>query len=315
MKPEAVFKAMADQTRLRILQVLTTAELGVCELAEVLGVRQPTVSRHLKTLRQAGLLEARHAGTTAMYYPVRSQNGESEALNDQLIEWIKAQEMPDQLKRRLGEVLANRRTESDRFFAGMSHRWDQLRTDCFGPAFHLEALTALLPKHWTVADVGTGTGYFLPSLCKTFKRVIAIDPVQEMLKTAESRLAAGELDNVEFRSGSANKLPLETDELDLCISSLVLHHEPTPSEAMEEFHRVLKPGGIVLIIEQKTHQLADFHEQMQDRWWGFEPEELAGQLKQAGFGETEIRELDTARPTSSAAPEPPELFLLVGKAK
>ena len=312
MTADVVFKAMADGTRRRILQVLVTTELGVSELVEVLQLPQSTVSRHLKVLRQAGLVDARHAGTSALYFPVQGQNGELTGLNDQMIGWAGGQELSAPLRSRLGQVLRTRRGESDAYFARVAHRWDQMRIECFGPAFHLEAATALLPREWTVADVGTGTGYLLPVLARTFARVIAVDPVAEMLGAARQRVADSGFANVEFRTGTATDLPVEDAELDLCIASLVLHHEPTPTEALAEFRRALKPGGTVLIVEQRAHQLREFHELMQDRWWGFEPEELADQLTQAGFIDTAARPLATAEPTSASAPEAPELFVLTG---
>ena len=312
MATDLVFKAMAEPTRRRILQVLVSTELGVSELVEVLRIPQSTVSRHLKVLRQAGLVDARHEGTSALYFPVRGQNGQTQDLNDQMIGWAGEQELSAPLRSRLGEVLRTRRGESEAYFAQVAHRWDQMRTDCFGPSFHLEAVTALLPRHWTAVDVGTGTGYLLPVLARTFISVIAVDPVGEMLAAARQRVAHGGFDNVDFRRGSATELPVKDGELDLCIASLVLHHEPTPAKALAEFGRGLKDGGRLLIVEQYTHQLREFHDLMQDRWWGFQPEELADQLGQAGFGETEVRPLATAEPMSASAPQAPGLFVLTG---
>ncbi len=311
-EPDILFKTLADGTRRRILQVLLQTELAVSELVEVLGLPQSSVSRHLKGLRDAGLVDARHAGTSATYFPLRSQNGDPADLRDQLVQWTASQELPVGIQSRIREVLHARRSESDAYFARVAHRWDQMRLDCFGPAFHLEALTALLPKSWVVADVGAGTGYLLPVLARQFARVIAIDPVEEMLEAARRRMDMLAADNVEYRSGSAGAPPLDDDSVDLCIASLVLHHDPTPGDALHALYRATKPGGQVLILEQRTHKLAAFHDLMQDRWWGFEPVELESQLAAAGFADTTWHPLASAAPTNHTAPEAPALFVLTG---
>jgi ArsR family transcriptional regulator len=185
-----------------------------------------------------------------------------------------------------------------------------MSTDYFGPSFHLEALTALLPSTWTVADIGTGTGYLLPHLAAAFATVHAIDPVAEMRSAAQARVAAAGLSNVHFHAGTASAIPLADGALDLCIASLVLHHEPQPAQALMELHRVLRPGGKLLIIEQAAHQEQAFHELMQDHWWGFDAEALVAEATTAGFAAARWRMLSTAEPTNHAGPQPPQLFVL-----
>ena len=67
------------------------------------------------------------------------------------------------------------------------------------------------------------------------------------------------------------------------------------------------------MIEQRAHQLQAFHELMQDRWWGFEPTELAEQTRAAGFEDIAFRTLLTVEPANSGAPEAPDLFVLTGR--
>lgn len=61
------FKALADPTRLRIVCLLVNRELCVCDLTEVLQIPQPTISRHMATLKQAGLVLDRRAGKWVHY--------------------------------------------------------------------------------------------------------------------------------------------------------------------------------------------------------------------------------------------------------
>jgi len=309
--PERVFKAMADPTRQKILQVLVRTELAVSELVDVLRLPQSTVSRHLKVLRDAGLVRSRNRATTTIYSPATPAHPNGDTLPGQLLRWAMEQELHRPLAARLDRVVHRRRSESEAFFAQVADRWDQMRLDCFGATFHLEALAAVLPHDWVVADVGTGTGYLLPSLAATFAHVIAIDPVEEMLAAARAR--AGGLDNVEFRRGAATALPIGDGALDLCIASLVLHHEPNPLEAVSEFHRVLKPGGRVLIVEESAHHMQEFHDLMQDRWWGFDASELGQQVVLAGFADVRSRVLLTAEPANGSTVQAPDLFILTGK--
>lgn len=274
MSSDVVFKALADPTRQRILQVIVNQDVNVSELVEVLRQPQSTVSRHLKVLREAELILDRREGTAAVYAavsPAPNGNGVKEGLRGRLLEWVADEPLPRAVARRLDKVLHRRRVRTEAFFERVGHRWDQMRVDCFGAAFPFEALTALLPQEWTVADVGTGTGYLLPSLVARFRRVIAVDPVPAMLEVARSRLDPRDLDHVDFRSGDLSQLPIDEGQVDLALAILVLHHVPSPPEALAELGRIVKPGGRLLIVEHAAHQCAEFHERMQDRWWGFEP--------------------------------------------
>ena len=68
----AVFKAMADPIRLRLLSMITSAggEICVCDLTPQFEVSGPTISHHLKVLREAGLVDCERRGTWVYYWPV-----------------------------------------------------------------------------------------------------------------------------------------------------------------------------------------------------------------------------------------------------
>jgi SAM-dependent methyltransferase len=133
-----------------------------------------------------------------------------------------------------------------------------------------------------------------------------------MLGAAQQRVTIEGLSNVDFRLGTALTARFDEGEIDLCIASLVLHHEPVPADALARMHSVVKPGGKLLVIEQQAHKNQAFFDLMQDRWWGFEPEELAEQVRTAGFTDVQVRPLITANPSSNQAPAAPALFVLTG---
>lgn len=312
-EPDNLLKALADPTRRRIMQTLAESELGVNDLVTVLQIPQSSVSRHLKTLREAGLVDARHEGTSATYFPLPANNGDAGGLRGRLLNWLVDQELPVALRSRLKGVLRARQSENDAYFARVAKHWDRMRTDFFGPCFHLEALVALLPADWVVADIGTGTGYLLPLLSARFARVHAVDPVAEMLEAARARVGPNRPGNVRFHAGTAGEIPLPAESLDLCIASLVLHHEPEPAAALREFARVLRAGGRLLIIEQAAHRHDAFHDLMQDRWWGFDPESLAGEVSAAGFESVNRSPLTTTDLANPTAPPAPALFVLTAQ--
>ncbi len=313
MSSEAVFKALAEPTRRRILQALLQHELSVTELVEVLDQPQSTVSRHLKVLRNAELISDRRNGVAVHYSPSSAAvGGDNSSLQAHLIRWLEREAPPKALQHRIQQVLERRHAETVGFFESVGQRWDQMRTDCFGSSFHLEALTALLPKSWVVADIGAGTGYLLPALAGAFEKVIAIEPVDTLLEAARSRPGLRGADNVDFRSGDLRELPMADEEVDLAIAMSVLHHVPDPAAALGEIGRVVKPKGRVLVVEQHAHRCEAFREMMGGRWWGFECQRLAEMVQEAGFEDVTCRELQTAGPTSASAPETPDLFVLTG---
>ena len=309
MGSEAVFKAMADATRQRILQVLLRHELSVSELVEVLGQPQSTVSRHLRVLRDAELISDRRNGVTVHYAMAPMVvGGDSDTVQAHVVRWLEGESVPKPVGRRIERVLERRHAETVSFFHDVGRRWDEMRTDFFGTSFHLEALTALLLKTWVVADIGTGSGYLLPVLAGTFEQVIAIEPVERLLEAARGRPELRAAKNIEYRAGDLRQLPMKDGEVDLAVAMLVLHHVPDPAAALREIGRVVKPSGRVLVVEQRAHRCEAFRELMQGRWWGFESGRLEEMVREAGFADMVSRRLETAWPTSPSAPEVPELF-------
>lgn len=310
MEPELIFRAMADRTRQRALAVLARQELSVSELVAVLRQPQSTVSRHLKTLRQAGLIRDRREGSTVLYAvsnPTDGVNGET--LSSRIVEWTTDQALHPQLQARLDNVLQRRREMSDRFFGDVGRQWDTMREDSFGSAFHLEAFWSLLPSEWTVADIGTGSGYLLPALAAHFAEVVAIDPVEAMLEAARQRIETGGLDNVTLRQGDLSRLPADASSVDLAVALLVLHHTAVPLEAVRELFRILRAGGVVLVVEQVAHDSERFRDRMQDRWSGFEPHDLRRQFEEVGFEDVRPHRLTTVKPADDA----PDLFAMTAR--
>ena len=317
MSPNSLFdssaealRALGDEVRQSIVRLLIKEELSVNELVEILKLPQSTVSRQLKVLREADWLADRHIGTATMYRAAAHPTAGD--VRQVLFTWLEAQPLAKPMAARLERVLKRRRDESTGFFDRLGSRWDQLRSAAFGDAFAFEAMLGLLPREWTVADIGTGTGYLLPSLAARFARVIAVDASPAMLGCAKRRAADAGATNVEFHPGDLGKLPIADGACDAAIACLVLHHVAKPQEALAELHRILRPGGRALIVEQRAHENQAFYETMQDLWWGFDAGVLAEQMTAAGFADVSIMPLHR-RETASGRMEAPDLFALSGK--
>ncbi len=305
-----LFRALAEPTRRHIVQLLLAEELSVTELVTVLRLPQSTVSRHLKALREADLVRDRRDGVTTYYRSTPSDEGDE--LRAAILRWLNRQPLAKSISTRLERALRQRQDGTIGFFQRLGKRWDELREAAFGQAFAAEAFVALLPREWTVADIGTGTGFLLPTLAENFDRVIAVEPAETMLECARQRVAERGVANVVFHAGDLDRLPIEENACDLAIACLVLHHVSEPSRALAEMYRVVRPGGRILVIEQQAHENQAFYEMMQDRWWGFERGELARQVTAVGFHNVRHHELRMTQ-TKTGAIESPGVFVLTAE--
>jgi ArsR family transcriptional regulator len=285
--------ALADATRCRVLRLLEAHELTVGELCSVLQLPQSTVSRHLKTLGDAGWVSSRRDGTSRFYSLAPDSSDDPQTRLWELTrQQLDGRPMVDQDERRLARVLAGRSETSQQFFASSAGRWDHLREEMFGRNFGLQALVALLPSNWVVGDLGCGTGALLSTLAQSVERVIGVDSSDEMLAAARARTA--DLDNVELRRGTLEGLPIDATTLDAATMMLVLHHLPSPGVAIAEAARVLAPGGRLLIVDMTPHEREDYRQQMGHVWLGFSDDQIARWLQQAGLSRISVRPLPPA---------------------
>jgi len=274
--------SLADATRARALRVLEQHELTVAELCSVLQLPQSTTSRHLKVLSGEGWVVSRREGTATIYRMVLDDLAPTSRklwllVREQLTDTPAA----EQDDRRTAKVLADRQTKSQAFFATSAGQWDTHRDELFGSQFDLQALPALIEPTWTIGDLGCGTGQVAQTLAPFVERVIAIDSSSPMLKAARARL--GRIENVTVKRGDLAGLPLDDDQLDAAIVSLVLHHLPDPAAGLTEAARVLKPGGRLLIVDMLPHDHREYQQTMGHVWLGFGEAQLGDWLDAAGL--------------------------------
>jgi ArsR family transcriptional regulator len=271
---------LADPTRLRIMRVLERGPLSVLETCEVLRLPQSTVSRHLKVLADGGWLAGRRQGTQSLYAWAPEIAPGARKL------WLVARAETDgwpaarQDGQRLDAVRA-RRDEAQRFFAGAVGAWDRLRAEAYGRAFERDALLALLPSAWTIADLGCGTGSLAAELAPRFRRVIAVDRSGAMLRAARRRTAP--FPNVEIHEAPLEALPVPDATCDAALLVLVLGYVADPAPVVAEAARILAPGGRLVAVDAARHADETLRARMGQARPGFEEAELAALLAGGGL--------------------------------
>lgn len=321
--PADTFRAVSDPTRLRLLRLLSHADLNVREMVRILGMSQPGVSKHLKVLLDAGWLRQRKEGTWS-WYGLEARDGfaDGAALFDVVLDAARrAPEAPAD-DRALQRVLAARDKRSGAFFADIAETWDQIRPAFEHPDVQAGAVGALVPPGLELVDIGTGTGALLPLLAATGARVTAVDASEAMLTRARGLCDREGLDDVVFEKADIQDLPFADDRFDAAYCSMVLHHVARPEQALQEMVRVVKPGGKVVVMAFTRHTLTWLREELAHQWLGFSRGEMDGFFTRFGLRTDRylvrtLSQLAAARETLPPAlrgrdEDWPDVFLMVG---
>ncbi|MCB4771131.1 metalloregulator ArsR/SmtB family transcription factor [Ancylobacter sp. Lp-2] len=277
-------KAAGEDTRLRLLALLGEGELTVSELTEILGQSQPRISRHLKLLAEAGLVERFREASWVFYR--RAAETPAAALNDALLALMAPDD--DILLRdheRLEAVRAARAAHAQAYFRAHAHEWDALRRlhapDEQVEEAILEALQGI--EIASLLDLGTGTGRILELFAPRIERGVGIDLSSDMLAVARANLERAGARNCTVRQGDIYSLALPRDAFDVVIVHQVLHFLEDAPRALKEAARVLKPGGHLLVVDFAPHDLEFLREAHAHRRLGFAPEVVEHWLSQAGL--------------------------------
>jgi len=290
-------RLLSDPSRVRILLLLEREELSVTELQEILAMGQSRISTHLAQLKQAGLVEDRRIGKSILYRFVPTAHREFghllRVLRDAATEIPEAADDSEALKL----VLGRRRDRMRAYFDGLAGKFGNHYVPGRSWKGLAEALLALMPP-LDIADLGAGEGTFSQLLARRAKRVIAVDNSEKMVEYGAGLAAKHGVENLEYRQGDLEALPIDDQSIDVAFFSQALHHSRHPERAVGEAWRILRPGGRIVVLDLARHTFEDAREMYADLWLGFTEVEMARYLEQAGFNhvETSVVHRETEAP-------------------
>jgi len=274
-------RVVADPSRLRILLLLSREELSVAELQEILTMGQSTISTHLSQLKQAGLVEDRRTGKSNLYR-LGPANG---APLDEILA-LAQKEIPEAASDQaaMRRVLRKRQDKMRSFFDSVAGRLGKDYVPGKSWKSVAEALLRLMPP-MVIADLGAGEGSFALLLSQAAKRVIAVDSSPGMIEVGRDMALRYGVENLEYRLGDMEELPVDSSSVDLVFFSQSLHHALHPERAVIEANRILVPGGRIVILDLVKHRFEEARELYADEWLGFSETELESMLQKAAFVE------------------------------
>ena len=289
---DAVFKALADPTRLRIARLLATMELAVGELAQALGQSQPRVSRHVGILCDAGLAERRREGSWVF---LRGTGGHDDAgpvvaALDRVLAIAEAEEAGfakacEDDRRKLAAIRKGREEAANQYFARHAGEWDELRalhsTDREVETRLQEALNG--HSLGVLLDIGTGTGRMAELFAGSADRVVALDKNLEMLRVARAKLQHLPAVQIDLVQGDFADLPFDAGHFDTVLLHQVLHFAADPAQALAEAARVTRPSGRIAIVDFAAHDREELRTRQQHARLGFSDRQMATLLRASGF--------------------------------
>jgi len=289
-------RAAGEPTRLRILALLAREELAVLELCRVLDQSQPRVSRHLKLLAEAGLVE-RFPDGAWVFYRLTGTGAGGELVAEVLSAIDPADPALQRDAERLSAVWAERAADAGEYFARNAARWDEIRSlyvsDADVEAAILEAAGPGPFKR--LVDLGSGTGRMLTLLAPHAETALGLDLSQQMLNLARNRVTEAGLQVCELRHGDIFATRLPAESADLVVVHQVLHYLADPAAAVKEAARIVAGGGKLIIADFAPHRLEFLREQHQHRRLGFAEPEMARWLADAGLSKVRVTALPPAR--------------------
>lgn len=278
-------RALGEETRLRIVIALARGELTVTELTHILQQSQPRVSRHVKILADAGILD-RHREGAWVFYRLNQQGEVIAGLEDTLIALGGSQETTIRADLdRLGEVHDARAEAAAAFFAENADSWERLRAMHLPESDIEETMRQMVGSERVdrLADLGTGTGQMLIVFRDLYREATGYDVSREMLAIARTRLAEAGVEGAHVRQSDLYEIERESPGADLVSIHQVLHYLSDPAKAIGVARRLLSPGGRILIADFAAHDLEFLREEFAHRRLGFSDAEVAGWAKGAGL--------------------------------
>jgi len=277
-------KAAGESTRLRLLVLLSSGELNVKDLTRFLGQSQPRISRHLKLLTEAGLIERYREGSW-VFFRLASSGGSGELVRA-IVRSLDPDDSVLELDRaRAQAVMQERAATAQDYFKEHAGEWDAIRSlHVAEDEVEQAIIEALGPGPFsTLVDLGTGTGRILELFAGRARRAIGVDINRDMLAYARAKLEAANLDHCQVRHGDLFSLSFADGEADAVVLHQVLHYLEDPAGALREAARILWPGGRLLVVDFAPHDLEFLRETHAHRRLGLEPDQVVDWIASSGL--------------------------------
>lgn len=296
-------KSAAEPSRLRILKLLSGFDLTVSDLTTILGQSQPRVSRHLKLLLEARLINRWQEGSWALFR--LNPKGDASQLIEKVLAHVdEDDEIFGRDMERLLEVKRARKAKASEYFSQNAKSWDEIRSLHVADALVEKALVDVIGKgpFNAMLDIGTGTGRMLELFAPSCRSAMGIDANRDMLNVARSNLDAKGINQAEVRHGDVYNLALGRGTFDLIIIHQVLHFLDDPQAAVREAVRVLAPSGKIVIVDFASHDQEFLRDQHQHQRLGFDDEVIDGWFKDLDLEIEPARTVEAAQPAGPGAP-------------
>ena len=277
-------KAAAESSRLRILLLLSRGDLTVTDLTEILAQSQPRVSRHLKLLMEAQLIERYQEGSWAFF---RLSDGD--AARDFVGGLIGRIDHGDPIVERdlerLAGVKRKRQEKAANYFSANAASWDHIRSLHVADDAVEAGMRELIGQRpfQTMLDLGTGTGRMLELFAPLYRRGVGIDQSREMLSIARSNLDQADVQHAQVRQGDLYSPPVDRDAFDLVTMHQVLHYLEEPGAAIREAARLMRPAARLMIVDFASHDHEILREEHAHVRLGFSDRQIADWLAEAGL--------------------------------
>lgn len=285
-------KSAAEPSRLRMLKLLSEADLTVSDLTTILGQSQPRVSRHLKLLLEAHLIRRRQEGSWALFR--LAHDSPQGALAADILSRIDVDDpVLARDAERLADVKQKRRDEASAYFTANADSWNEIRS-LHVPEGDVEAALLRMAGDRTynaMLDMGTGTGRMLELFAPRYRSAVGIDTNRHMLNVARANLDAAGLVNAEVRMGDVFNMPVERNAFDLVVIHQVLHFLDDPAAAVTQAVRSLAPGGRLMIIDFARHDLEFLRHEHRHHRLGFDDAMVTGWFDEAGLDNVRVEAL------------------------
>lgn len=269
-------RACAEPTRLRILALVSRGTFCVMEFTEILGQSQPRLSRHLRLLGEAGLLERTREGANVWFALPPADTDAGSLARSVLARLPEDDQVLAADRRQAARVLAERARIATESFQKRGAEWDEMRAlELPAADVEIALLNLLPPQLGRLLDIGTGTGQMLALLAPRISAGVGVDASRAMLALARARLSGPGMNHCAVRLGDMYRLPMADGSFDSVVLQMVLHYAEDPAAALAEAVRVLRPGGRLTVIDLAPHDNAECMTRLAHRWAGFSDGEMA----------------------------------------